>query len=55
VEESNEGAGDAAGKPGPIGDIIQSDDEDFEEIAERFESSYNFRFEEPYVPNTSIL
>jgi protein KRI1 len=25
------------------------DDDDFEEIAERFESSYNFRFEEPYA------
>ena len=31
-----------------------SDDEDFEEIAERFESSYNFRFEEPYVSNPHL-
>ena len=29
--------------------INAEDDEDFEEIVERFESSYNFRFEEPYV------
>lgn len=25
------------------------DDEDFEEVMDRFESSYNHRFEEPYV------
>ena len=25
------------------------DEDDFEEIVDRFESSYNFRFEEPYV------
>lgn len=24
-------------------------DEEFEDIVDRFESSYNFRFEEPYV------
>lgn len=28
------------------------DEDDFEEIVDRFESSYNFRFEEPFVsPN----
>lgn len=25
------------------------DEDDFDEVADRFESSYNFRFEEPYV------
>lgn len=29
------------------------DEDDFEEIVDRFESSYNFRFEEPYV--TEVL
>lgn len=31
---------------GGTGDL---DDEEFEEVADRFESSYNFRFEEAYV------
>ncbi|EGO00761.1 hypothetical protein SERLA73DRAFT_159447 [Serpula lacrymans var. lacrymans S7.3] len=31
----------------PEGDNVEELDDDFDEIAERFESSYNFRFEEP--------
>jgi protein KRI1 len=30
---------------GPNGDLLE--DDEFDEVAERFESSYNFRFEEP--------
>ena len=30
------------------------DEDDFDEITDRFESSYNFRFEEPYVPHSSL-
>ncbi|KAH7925289.1 Krr1-domain-containing protein [Leucogyrophana mollusca] len=37
--QMEEGDGDAG--------IVEEDEEEFEEIAERFETSYNFRFEEP--------
>ena len=30
------------------GSVGELDDDEFEEVADRFESSYNFRFEEPY-------
>lgn len=36
-----------AEKTGVDGELV--DDEDFEEVVDRFESSYNHRFEEPYV------
>ncbi|KAH9042788.1 Krr1-domain-containing protein [Lactarius pseudohatsudake] len=29
------------------GDLLEDDDDEFDEVAEHFESSYNFRFEEP--------
>ena len=32
------------------GSVGELDDDEFEEVADRFESSYNFRFEEPCVP-----
>ena len=31
------------------------DEDEFDEVAERFESSYNFRFEEPYVLSPSRI
>lgn len=41
-----EGDTDGSG-PEADGADLQSDDDEFDDIAERFESSYNFRFEEP--------
>jgi protein KRI1 len=35
------------------GGILLEDDDDFDEVAEHFESSYNFRFEEPEASHIS--
>lgn len=45
---TSEKEGDTDGSdPEVDGADLQSDDDEFDDIAERFESSYNFRFEEP--------
>ena len=41
-QQSEDEADDEGGAP-------DLDEDEFDEIADRFESSYNFRFEEPYV------
>jgi protein KRI1 len=33
-------------KPAPNGQVVE-DDEEFDDVVDNFESSYNFRFEEP--------
>ncbi|KAF7969961.1 hypothetical protein HWV62_25512 [Athelia sp. TMB] len=47
-KESLNGDDDApSGRVDIVGHKALSDDEDFDEVADRFETSYNFRFEEP--------
>jgi len=39
--------------PGRNGGLLDDGDDEFDEVAERFESSYNFRFEEPDAAHIS--
>ena len=49
VEESNNVDADDADAPNEF------DEDDFDDIADNFESSYNFRFEEPCVPSFYLV
>ena len=43
-------SGSEAGPKGEVDGLPNEDEDEFDDIADAFESSYNFRFEEPYVP-----
>ena len=43
-------SGAEAGAKGEVDGLRDEDEDEFDDIADAFESSYNFRFEEPYVP-----
>ena len=49
--EDDASSSDSDGEQDEHEDGVQSslDEDEFDEVAERFETSYNFRFEEPYV------
>ncbi|KAG1739083.1 KRI1-like family C-terminal-domain-containing protein [Suillus paluster] len=47
LEASDDGRGDATDGEQHVHEEIMDDDDDFVEIADAFETSYNFRFEEP--------
>ena len=44
-----------AGAKGEVDGLPNEDEDEFDDIADAFESSYNFRFEEPCVPHDSFL
>lgn len=52
-EESSEGEGSVIAIPDPQNGLAS--DSDFDDVADNFEASYNFRFEEPYVIAKPIL
>ena len=53
-DEQDEAAGSSSGSSesevGGGADNAIGDEDEFDDIADVFESSYNFRFEEPYAP-----